>query len=139
MTGFEFDQQGNIREYSAAEYQLADEEIAILAYTHGTMHDGRPYYAYVAVKPSLYKAFYAKTAARESMLIGDYGTVVAGGFEESAPPHVVEQMRALGFNDDYEANLMAEAQKQLKAHLDRQEVERIAGIVDMLKTRDPSA
>lgn len=130
-----FTKDGTFAVPSAEAFAQADEDTAILAYTHGTMDDGRPYYAYVAVKPSLYQEFYRKSAAREPIVIGQYGTVVEGGFEASPPPDVQQRMRELGFDEKLEEKLTQAAKKQLKAIHERQEVERIQGIVEMLRAK----
>ena len=113
MTTFRFDKSGAPVLPSDEELATLDKEEAILAYTDGMMEDGRPYYAYVAVTPSMYPEFYAKTCARESLSLGDYGTIIACGFEESPSESVVAEMREqFGFDEGYETKLLQEAKEQ---------------------------
>jgi hypothetical protein len=86
MTSIAFEASGKVRCSSTEELAEADKETAILGYVHGTMEDGRPYWAYVAIIPSKYREFHALTAARKAMVIGNYGTVVAAGFESRPQP-----------------------------------------------------
>jgi hypothetical protein len=130
-----FDSSAQVVAPSAQELSAADEaEQAVLAYTHGNLSDGRPYYAYVAVKPSKYAAFYAATAERRRMRIGDYGTVIKGGLEITPPPEVIKEMRVrYGFDDQYEEKLKEQALKQQKDFVVRREELRIENAVAMLK------
>jgi hypothetical protein len=139
MTSIEFEASGKVKRPSGEELAQADEEMAVLSYVHGTMEDGRPYYAYVAIKPSRYREFHALTAARKAMVIGDYGTVIAAGFESEPPPEVVKEMReAYGFDDQYEGKLKQEALKQQQAFFEEQEKTRIDDIVRKLKRKSDS-
>ena len=136
MTSIAFDSSGKVKHSSADELAQADQNTAILSYVHGTMEDGRPYYAYVAVKPSKYREFHALTAAKKAMVIGEYGTVVAAGFELEPPADVVKEMREVyGFDDEYETKLKQEGLKQQEAFFAKQEKTRIDDIVAMLQKR----
>ena len=137
MVAIAFDSSGKVKPSSPEELAEADKNTYILCYVHGTMEeDGRPYYAYVAIVPSKYREFHALTAARKTMVIGDYGTVVAADFEFEPPPEVVEEMRHVyGFDDQLETKLRNEALKQQQAFFEKQEVKRIDDIVAMLKKK----
>jgi len=131
-----FTSTGQVKEPTAEELAKADEDTAILGYVHGTMGDGRPYYAYVAIRPSRYREFHALTASQRALVIGDYGTVLAAGFEPQAPPEVEREMREVyGFDDQYEAKLKQQAIKQQETFFASQEKKRIDDIVAMLKTK----
>ena len=134
MTAIAFEASGKVKSPSADELAEADKGSAILGYVDGTMEDGRPYYAFVAIIPSKYQEFHALTAAKKPMVIGKYGTVFAAGFESQPPPEVVKEMREVyGFDNQLGAKLEAEALKQKKAFFDKQETTRIDDIVAMLK------
>jgi hypothetical protein len=134
MTEFVFDTSGRVQQPSPEALAQADEDLAILGFVHGAMEDGRPYYAYVAIKPSQFREFHALTTAKKAMVIGEYGTVIAAGFEFEPPPEVVQEMRDVyGFDDQYEAKLKREAIRQQAAFFANQEKARIDDIVAMLK------
>jgi len=131
---FTFESGGKVKLPSDEELAKADGETAILAYSNGTTEDGRPYYAYVAVKPSKYKEFYALTAARQALVIAEYGSVIRGGFEKEPPLEVLNEMREIyGFDNEFQEKLAHEAKKQLVAFLQKEEEARIDGIVRMLQ------
>jgi len=139
MTSFAFEASGRLKPPSAGELAEADEKDSILAYTRGTMEDGTPYYAYVAVKPSKYQEFHARTVERRTMVLGDYGKVIAAGFEPEAPPEVVADMRQrYGIDDQYEEKLVQRVLKQQSVFVEKQETSRLQDIVSMLKSKKPN-
>ena len=136
MTKVAFDSSGKVKLSSPEALAEADNDMAILGYVHGTMEDGRPYYAYVAIIPSRYREFYALTAIKKAMVIGQYGTVIAAGFESQPPAEVVKEMREVyGFDDQYEAKLKQEEIKQQEAFYVNQDKVRIDDIVAMMKKK----
>ena len=136
MTKIAFESSGKVKVSSPEALVEADNDMAILGYVHGTMEDGRPYYAYVAIIPSRYREFHALTAAKKAMVIGQYGTVIAAGFESEPPAEVVKEMQEVyGFDDQYEAKLKQEALKQQEVFFVNQEKVRIDDIVAMLKKK----
>jgi hypothetical protein len=140
MTSIAFEASGRVKCHSAEELAEADKEMAILGYVHGTMEDGRPYYAYVAIKPSKYKEFHALTTARKAMVIGHYGTVVAAGLQSEPPPAIAKKMRDVyGFDEQYEAKLKQEALREKEKFFENQEKVRLDDIVAMLKNKKPNS
>jgi len=138
-TTFQFQASGKIKLPPDEELTKLDGDNAILAYTSGKMQDGRPYYAYIAVRPSLYKKFRQLTAARQTIILRDYGEVLEAGFASSPPPEIVQKMKdQYGCDPDYEDNLVKEALKQQAVFVQKKEDDRINDIVNMLKKR-PSA
>lgn len=136
MTAFAFDAAGNFQPPSAEELARLDSIASIIAYSYGFMEDGRPYWAYVAVKPSLYQQFYAQSVARQSMVVGDYGTILAAGFESEPPAHIVQQMQdSYGCDPRYEEKLIAEVRKEQAAALSQNEEKRLMDIVAMMKNQ----
>jgi hypothetical protein len=106
MVRFPLDPKGNIETPSQQELKAADAHSAIIAFVNGTMSDGRPYYAYLAVKPSKCQQFYERTAAGEPLILSEYGTVIIAGFASQPPENVVAFMqREFGYSDTFEANL----------------------------------
>ena len=134
MIQYEFEASGAVRLPSQEQLLDLDNDTAVLAFTNGQMEDGTPYYAYVAVKPSRYQEFYNISKAREPMVIGEFGTIVACGAELMPPADVQQQMRdEYGFDDEYENKLRTECEKQRTKHMEKQEINRINDIVSMLK------
>ncbi|HEV3263389.1 MAG TPA: DUF2610 domain-containing protein [Gemmataceae bacterium] len=133
---YQFDKSGKVKAPTAAELQVADADSFILGFVHGTMEDGRPYWAYVAIKPSKYREFYDATSERRPMVIGDYGKVVRAGFDKEVPADAKKEMEEkYGFDENYEENLKKEAKQDQELFLEQQEAKHIAAIVDMLKKK----
>lgn len=77
--------------------------------------DGRPHWAYMAIKPSMARAFREASQAG-NLDLDDFGTVLESGEGEAPPSEVKERMyERFGMRDDYEDTLIAaiEAQKNL--------------------------
>lgn len=136
MQAYQFESSGKLKPQSPEALKKADEGASIIAYTDGVTASGRPYYAYIAVKPSKYREFYERTKARESMRLGDYGKIIVYGYETKPPPAVVEHMREkFGFDDEYEAKLQAEVARQRTQFSIDQEEKRLLDIVAMMKAK----
>jgi len=139
MVAYNFDSSGKVKLPPEAEIKELDVDTAILAYTSGKTEDGRPYYAYIAVQPSKYREFYTKSAARQTLVLNDYGTIVAGDFLAEPPPEVVKEMYdTYGFDDEYEKKLQEEVTKQRSESGDKIEEQRLLDIVSMLKAKKPN-
>lgn len=85
MPSFRFDNAGNVAPPDVKKLAEADEDSAILVYMTGTVQDGRPYYAYIAVKPSLYCEFMDMKDANAQITPEEYGVLIASGFDQSPP------------------------------------------------------
>jgi len=131
-----FDESGKLKPPTAEELAEADRDTAILCYTTGVLDDGRPYYAYIAVTPSRYSEFMQKTKARYVMVLGEYGTVIAAGFETEAPAEVKQEMRdKYGFDEEYQEKLIQRVRAEQDTFMKAKEDKRIMDIVAMLKTQ----
>jgi hypothetical protein len=136
MTTFAFDASGRVKPPTAELLAEADGNIAILAYSHGEMQDGRPYYAYLAVKPSLYEEFSRRSAARETFPLGQYGMILASDFATGPTPEVITYMHDVyGFDEKYERNLEQEIKLQQDAFM-KAEDKRLGDIASMLKKKN---
>ena len=123
---------------SQEELVAADETSAILALSQGKLSDGSPYYAYIAIKPSLYREFDVRTKAGDALTLSEYGTVITIGYDTEPPADVAAEMREkYGFENDYETNLINEAKIQQREFLKKKEEERIRDIVARLKKKQP--
>jgi hypothetical protein len=136
MQAYQFEQSGKLKPQSPEVLKKADEGASIIAYTDGVTASGRPYYAYIAVKPSKYREFYERTKARETMRLGDYGKIIVYGYETKPPAGVVQHMKEkYSFDDEYEAKLQAEVARQRTQFSIDQEERRLLDIVAMMKSK----
>src|SRR5579884_2861923 len=104
---------------TAEELLEADKSTIILGYVDG-MSDGQPFWAYVAIKPSKYAEFHAKTSARQHLIIEDYGTIIASGYDLAPPAEVVQEMKEkYGADARLGEALKQEAIRQQKAFVDK--------------------
>ena len=138
-TQFDLEESGKLREQTEEELAALDKLEALVGYFHGTVSDGRPYWAYLLIKPSKYKEFYELTTARKPLVPTDYGTIIASGYDAAPPPEVVKEMREkYDFDNNYETKIKEEAEKQQKVFLDKKEEDRMKNIINMLqKKEDP--
>ncbi len=136
MPRYSFESSGKLSTPSTEELQKADDSSAIIAYTNGVTEDGRPYYAYMAVKPSRYREFYELTSARKAIVLNDFGNIIEGGFEESPPANIVQRMRnEYGFDENYEKAIKEEVSRQRGKFTAAQEEKRLMDIVAMMKAK----
>jgi hypothetical protein len=134
MITYLFEPSGQLKVPSEQELKDIDIEVAIICYTNGTTEDGRPYYAYVAVTPSKYMEFHRMTAARNTIVLNEYGRIVAGGFEAKPPPDVIRKMREdYGYDEHFAQKLKDEVTRQRGTFSTNQEEKRLMDIVSMLK------
>jgi len=134
MPRFDFDACGKLSVPTNAELQKSDADTCIIAYSSGTTGDGRPYYAYTAVPPSKYRAFYELSSARKSIVLNDFGKIISAGFEAAPPAEVVREMRdRYGFDENYEHKISEEIRRQRRQSGEKQEEKRLLNIVAMMK------
>jgi tetratricopeptide (TPR) repeat protein len=133
---FSFHKAGNMKMPTKAELLEADEDTSIVSFSHGTMADGRPYWAYIAVKPSKYREFSRRSAARETLVLRDYGEVLEAGYGKEVPAAVQQKMKEkYNLDENYAENLTKEANKAQDFFVEQREAQRIADIVEMLKKK----
>lgn len=139
MTSTAFEPSGQIKSPTAEELAEADKDSAILCYTNGILQDDRPYYVYMAVKPSRYKAFKEMTDAGKCITFSDYGEIIAAGFEAYPPPEVVQKIHdTYGFDEDFTEKLVQGIRADQSVFMEQQEKKRIDDIVTMLKQAKPA-
>jgi hypothetical protein len=140
MSSFAFDSSGAVLPPTPEELAEADKHSAILCLTDGVLEDGRPYYAYVAVKPSLYAEFHKLTNDRQPMIVGNYGEIIMAGYAPSPPPEVVREMNEnYGFDDSYKEKLLKHVQDEYREFSAKQEDMRIKDIVSMLQNQQKNS
>ena len=139
MSSVSFKTSGELIPPTAEELAEEDNDSAILCYTDGMMEDGRPYYAYVAVKPSKYLEFKAITDRGGGMTIADYGEVIAGDFEAKPPITVVTEMRdKYGFDEKFVEKVVRRIRLEQDKFMEQKEKKRLDDIVAMLKKKQAS-
>jgi len=118
------------------ELAAADKDSAVIVCDYGTSADGRPYWVYLAVKPSMYKQFLKETAAHRPISFEEYGEILKYGYDQEVPLAVKEEMKLkYNFDDQYMAKL---TQKVIQAQIvffKNKETQRIGDIVAMLKKK----
>jgi len=136
---YEFDTSGKIKPLTAAELEAADVDSYILVLIQGLLKSGRPYWAYLAVKPSKYKEFLQANKENKSIRHKDYGKVIKRGFDKNVPLVVQEEMKAkYGFDENYIENLTQKIKSAKTEFLKQQDDKKISDIVAMLKKRQSS-
>lgn len=85
---------------------MADLLSTIMLLCKGTRKNGKPFWAYMCIKPSMAKAF--KDARDKGHFnLEDYGTVIESGDGHEVPPETRKRMeRDYGVNHDYENQLL---------------------------------
>jgi len=85
---------------------MADLLCTIILLCRGTGTDGKPFWAYMCVKPSMAQAF-KDAQDKGSFHLEDYGTILEMGEGEDVPPDVKARMeREYGINHNYEDELL---------------------------------
>jgi hypothetical protein len=136
MTSFSFEPSGKMKLPSAQELAEADKDMAILAYSSGKAADGQAYWAYIAVTPSLYRSFHALSAAKQSLVLNDYGTVLEAGFGDAPPAEIMQAMKDdFGFDAGYTQKIVDDITGQQSAIAHNHEEQRLMDIVTMLKKK----
>jgi len=134
-----FKEDGSVEAPSQEELENLDIDTYVIAYTNGTLTDGRPYYAYIAVMPSKYQEFYDLTSNGKPMVLSNYGEVIVADFEEKPPQEIIDFMvENYGFENDLGANLQKELSQQRGASIQKVELDRIQDIVSKMKQKDSS-
>lgn len=93
---------------------ISDLLCTIILLCHAEHPDGRPFWAYLCIRPSMAKAF---VEARDSGAfdLEDFGTIIEWGDGEEVPADMQARMaRDYGVRNDYEAQL-AKAVEMIKS------------------------
>lgn len=85
---------------------MADLLCTLMVLCRGVNDKGKPFWAYMCIKPSMAKAF-KEARERGNVDLEDYGTVLETGEGTDVPPDVRGRMeRDYGANHDFERMLM---------------------------------
>jgi len=86
---------------------MADLLCTILIFCQGVRSDGKPFWAYMNVKPSMAKSF-KEAREKGDFQLEDYGTVLAYGETADVPADVRDRMsREYGASASYEEELLS--------------------------------
>lgn len=92
---------------TATQDSFADMLTTVVMSLKGKLVDGRPYWAYLAIKPSMVKVL-DKALKEEDVNIEDYGTIIEWGTGDAPPTEIVEQMKNLyGVSQESEKKMLA--------------------------------
>lgn len=133
---YQFEKDGKLKAPASEALAAADADSFLLVLDKGSIADGTPYWAYIAVKPSKYAEFIRLTQAHQPLRIGDYGTILKYGFEPDVPEAQREEMqREHGFDEQFVPKLLEDVKKAQGEFLKTQENQRLGDIVAMLKAQ----
>lgn len=134
---FHFASSGKLRAPSEAELAAAEAAGgAVVVLSSGTLADGSPYWAYLAVKPTRYKDYLDITSTRQPLVLEEYGRILACGLDSEVPPEVQADMKQrYGCHDQYVATLARQVQEAQTVFLQQKEEQRLGDIVAMLKNQ----
>lgn len=91
---------------SQAAQAMSDMLSTIMVLCRGKDENNQPCWAYLAIKPSMAKAFH-DARERGRFEIGDYGTIIESGSGTTVPKDVQQRMaRDYGVRNDYEEQLL---------------------------------
>jgi hypothetical protein len=137
---YQFEKKGTVKSMAAEQLAAADAANSyVIELDHGTLEDGTPYWAYIAVKPSKYEEFKRITAAHQPIVLADYGNILKYGFDQQVPDAVKEEMkREYAWDDNYLTTLANDVKKEQGVFIKKQEEMRITDIVAMLKQNPPN-
>jgi hypothetical protein len=134
---YQFDSFGNLKTRSMQELaSIEDDSNAVIVLSQRTARDGRPYWAYIAVRPSRYADYMRAAKAHETVIFSDYGTVLQYGFDKEVPVAIKTMIkRRYGFDENFKDNLVRDINQAREAFL-KQRDSKINDIVGKLKNKN---
>ncbi len=133
---YEFNDDGGLKKLSQEELLAADEVSYVIVKNTGIQNDGKPYWAYVAVRPSKYHEFMEYTREQRTVKLADYGRVLRYGLGTEIPDTIKKEMKARYRCDDaYLEKLTNDVNTARLVFMKEREDERISSIVAMLKNK----
>jgi hypothetical protein len=131
---YQFDAFGNLKTNTLQEIATMESDSdAVIVFDHGSTDDGRPWWAYIAVRPSRYDEYLLARKGHQAILLSDYGTVLKYGFNAEVPLTAKEEMKErYGFDEHFRENLLRDIQQAREAFLKQRDNE-ISDIVKRLK------
>jgi len=137
---YQFEPSGKLKILTEQELAVSEGDSAIIVYHEGILEDGSPYWVYVAVKPSKYKAFTDKASRKEVIEYNQYGEIIQYGFDTVVPESIKELMkREYGCDDKFMDVLVADFKAAQASFLKEQENKRISEFIAMMKNKKTGA
>lgn len=119
------------------ELEEADAHSYIVVCYFDTTDDGRPYWLYLAVKPSKYREFMCRTENHQPVRFKDYGDILRYGFDKDIPLEVKREMKEKYGCDDHYMEFIIQDIQNAENTFQEENNQRIANIVAMLKKKQP--
>lgn len=135
---YRFDIWGILEEPDAEELKRAEEAgSAVIILSQGDTSDGRPYWLYIAVKPSKHKEFRQLTAEHQPIIFAKYGEILRYGYDKEVPKNIKKEMEdRYGCSDSYMDSIAREVKEEQEAFLrDKEEKDKshIGDIIALLR------
>ena len=112
---------------------LETDSDAVIVLDRGVTDGNRSYWAYIAIRPSLYSRYVRAVKAGETILFSDFGKILAYGFDKDVPSAIKEKKKqTYGCDDSFEENL-ANAISQARDAFLEQKKNRINNILGQLR------
>ena len=73
---------------------FANDGVDIIVLCRGETVSGKPFYAFVKIKPSRYTAFERAQLAGSNFEIQDYGEILNFDYAHTPPQEIIDKMRA---------------------------------------------
>ena len=73
---------------------FANDGVDIIVLCRGETVSGKPFYAFVKIKPSRYSAFQRAQEGDRSFDMQDYGEILDFDYAQTPPQEVIDKMRA---------------------------------------------
>lgn len=124
---------------TAAELSATDANSAVIVRDQGILENGRPYWIYIAVKPSMYQKYLRAVAERRMVRFDEYGAILKYGFEMRIPSAIQEEMEQRYQFDEKYMDILAQKVKEAQiAFLKNKENQRLGDLVAMLRKNKPN-
>jgi hypothetical protein len=136
-SSYKFHKSGALKDMTTEELKEADADTSLITFNRGIVAtDGRPYWLYIAVKPSKSREFMEATRAGKTIKFRDFGEILEYGFEKEVPASMKQKMKEkYGCDDNYMEKLNKDVFEAQVLFFRQQEAARIADIVEMLKKK----
>ena len=134
---YRFDAFGTLQTKTLQEIEEMETDADfVIVLAQGISSDDKPYWAYIAIRPSRYADYMRAAKAHALIVFADYGTILQYGFDKEVPGYVKDKMkRRYGFDENYRENLIRDINQARETFLKKRN-SGINDIVDMMKNRD---
>lgn len=138
VKGYTLDESGKLVVPTVGELLKLDGDSSVIMLIGGKTVEQKPYWMYIAVRPSKYKEFKEAIKDGKNLRFTDYGVVVKYGYDEKVPAAVKEEMRLkYGSEENYMDKVVNQIRDTKNVFLRHQEARRIFDVVEMLQKKRP--